>query len=233
MTLSADVVVAGPGVAPGLVALALTEREPALRVALITADAAVGGNDLDLILPQRLPARFHQLLEPLIVAAWDRCLINLIEGSEVLTEPVQLVDPVQLWLQLAERIDPAAMITCCAGFEHSDDILRWVTGEIGCAKLIDLGGRRTPERLGEFVGAGDLSALDCPVLADLAAAGEHYDHLQYVPLGDGRVVINRFVATPEFSHRRSDFGLDQLDRLPVLRFWRELGELCSGLLRGS
>jgi hypothetical protein len=233
MTFQVDVVVAGPGVAPGLVALALTEREPTLRVALITADAAVGGNDLDLILPQRLPVRFHQLLEPLIVAEWDRCLINLVQSSAALAEPVQLVDPVQLWLQLVERIDPAAMITGCAGFEHSDDILRWDKGEVGCAKLIDLGGRRTPERLGEFVGAGDLSALDCPVLVDLAAAGEHYDHLQYVPLGDGRVVINRFVATPQFTRHRSGFDIGRINDLPVLRFWRELGELCAGLLPGS
>lgn len=233
MTFQADVVVAGPGVAPGLVALALTEREPSLRVALITADAAVGGNDLDLILPGRLPDRFHQMLEPLIVAEWARCLINLAASSEVLTEPVELVDPVQLWLQLVERVDPAAMITSCASFEHGEGLLRWDAGELACAKLIDLGGRRPPERLGEFVGAGALAALDCPVLADLAAAGEHYDHLQYVPLGDGRVAINRFVATPDFARRRADFSLERLDGLPVLRFWRELGELCSGLLRGG
>ena len=231
MIRECDVVVAGSGVAPGLVALALTTREPAMRVGLITADAAVGGSDLDLILPLRLPERFHQLLEPLIVAEWERCLVNLAEGSKVLAEPVQLVDPVQLWLQLVERIDQAAMITGCAGFEHGDGVLRWNTGELGCAKLIDLSGRRSPERLGEFVGAGALAALDCPVLADLAAAGEHYDHLQYVPLGDGRVAINRFVATPGFARHRAGFNMDLLDSLPVLRFWRELGELCSGLLR--
>jgi hypothetical protein len=230
MTLECDVVVAGPGVAPGLVALALTTREPSLRVALVTADAAVGGNDLDLILPQRLPERFNQLLSPLIVAEWQRCLINLAEGSEVLTEPTELVDPVQLWLQLVERIDPAAMITGCAEFEHGEGTLQWDRGELACAKLIDLSGRRTPERLAELVGAGDLSALDCPVLADLAAAGEHYDHLQYLPLGDGRVVINRFAATPGFARDRTDFGAERLDNLPALRFWRELGELCSGLL---
>jgi NADPH-dependent 2,4-dienoyl-CoA reductase/sulfur reductase-like enzyme len=231
MILECDVAVAGPGVAPGLVALALTTREPSLRVALVTADAAVGGNDLDLILPQRLPARFHQLLEPLIVAEWHRCLVNLVEGSEVLAEPVELVDPLQLWLQLVERIDPAAMVTGCPGFEHGDGILKWSGGELACAKLIDLSGRRTPERVAELVGAGDLSALDCPVLADLAAAGEHYDHLQYVPLGDGRVVINRFDATAEFHHHRADFAPGSVEALPVLRFWRELGELCSGLLR--
>lgn len=231
MRLECDVVVAGPGVAPGLVALALTAREPTLQVALVTADPAVGGNDLDLVLPQRLPDRFQQLLAPLIVSEWKRCLVNLTDGSDMVAEPVQLVDPVQLWLQLAERIDPSAMITGCAEFEYGAGLLRWEAGELGCAKLIDLGGRRTPERVAEFVGAGDLSALDCPVLADLAT-GDHYDHLQYIPLGDGRVAINRFVATPDFLRNRAGFQTDRLDSLPVLRFWRELGELCSGLLRG-
>ena len=232
MTFQADVVVAGPGVAPGLVALVLTEREPSLRVALLTADAEIGGNNLDLILPQRLPGRFQQLLAALIVAEWERSLVNLPESSEVLAEPVQLVDPVQLWLQLAERIDPAAMITGCAGFEQHEDRLRWPGGKVACGKLIDLGERRSPERQAEFVGAGDLAGLDCPVLADLAAAGDHYDHLQYVPLGDGRIVINRFIANAGAPLERAGFTTDRVDGLPVLRFWRELGELCSGLMRG-
>ncbi len=231
MTLAADVVVAGSGVAPGLVALALLEREPALRVALVTPDAEIGGDELDLILPLRLPERFHNMLGPLIVAGWDRALVNLAEGSAVLDEPVELVDPVQLWLQLVERIDPAAMITGCDGYEHADNSLRWSSGAMHCAKLIDLSGRRTAERSSEFVGASALAALDCPVLADLAAAGDHYDCLQYVPLGDARVAINRFAATPRFAARSGTFQIDKLDALPVLRFWRELGELCSGLLR--
>ena len=230
MAILADVVVAGQGIAPGLVALALSAREPSLRLALLTADAEIGGADLDLVLPQRLPPRFGDLLAPLIVAEWERCLVNTLQGSVVLEEPVQLIDPVQLWLQLAERIDPAAMVTRCTEFEHNDGTLRWAGGELGCAKLIDLSGRRIPARQAEFVSAGDLAALDCPVLADLAAAGEHYDHLQYVPLGDARVVINRFAASLGFADHRGDFTLGRLDSLPVLRFWRELGELCSGLL---
>lgn len=231
MTFQADVVVAGPGVAPGLVALVLAEREPSLRVALLTADAEIGGNNLDLILPRRLPERFQQLLAPIIVAEWERSLVNLPESSAVLAEPVQLVDPVQLWLQLAERIDPAAMITGCAGFEQIEDQLCWAGGEIACAKLIDLSERRSPERQAEFVGAGDLAGLDCPVLADLAAAGEHYDHLQYIPLGDGRIVINRFVTNVGGALERTGFTTGRVDDLPVLRFWRDLGELCSGLMR--
>ena len=230
MTLQADVAVAGQGVAPGLVALALAAREPSLRVALVTADAEVGGCDLDLVLPDRLPARFAALLAPLVVAEWDRALLNLPAGSEVLAEPVQLIDPVQLWLQLAERIDPALQIVGCADFTHDAGLLTWAGGHLSCGKLIDVGARRTPERIAEFVGAGVLAALDCPVLADLASDSEHYDHLQYVPLGDSRVVINRFAATPAFARSRADFALGWLDELPLLRFWRDLGELCSGLL---
>ncbi len=230
MVVEIDVVVAGRGVVPGLVALALTAREPSLRVALVTPDPETGGSDLDLVLPRRLTASFRALLDPLIVAEWPRALINLAESSAVLEEPIALVDPVQLWLQLAERIDPDFMFTACKAVEQRDQGLHWQGGALACAKVIDLSQRLSPARQTELMGADEVAALDCPVLADLAAAGEHYDHLQYIPLGDARVAINRFQLTAEFGGQRAAFTADRLDRLPVLRFWRELGELCAGLL---
>lgn len=224
-----DVAVAGPGLVPGLVALALTARAPNLRVAILTEDAEIGGNQLDLVLPDLLSPAFAALIEPLVVGQWSDCLLNLPGGSERIDQPVYLLDPVQLWLQLAERLDPAALIPRCAGFGHDDGVLVWKGGQFPCASVIDLRHQVAPARVSEIVGAAALDQLGRPVLADLAAAGGLYDYLQYIPLGDGRVVINRFERTNEIAVRRAKFGAAVIADLPIVRFYRELGELCAEL----
>ena len=224
-----DVAVAGHGLVPGLVALALTARAPKLRVAVLTVDAEIGGNQLDLVLPDLLSPAFAALLEPLVVRQWSDCLLNLPGGSERIDQPVCLLDPVQLWLQLTERLDPAALIPRCAGFGHDDGVLLWEGGQFPCASVIDLRHLKAPARVSEIVGAAALDTLGRPVLADLAAAGGLYDYLQYIPLGDGRVVINRFERTNEIAVRRAKFGAAVIGDLPIVRFYRELGELCTEL----
>jgi hypothetical protein len=223
-----DVAVAGHGLVPGLVALALTARAPQLRVAVLSADPAVGGDRLDLVLPALLPAEFAALIAPLVVSEWDDCLLNLPGGSERIDLPVSLLDPVQLWLHLAERIDPAALVANCTGLGHDNGRLHWDGGAVACASLIDLRHLIAPARISEIVGAAALDSLGRPVLADLAARGP-YDYLQYIPLGDGRVVINRFERTGETAVRRARFGAAVIGDLPIVRFYRDLGELCAGL----
>lgn len=224
-----DVAVAGHGLVPGLVALALTARAPQLRVALITEDREPGGSQLDLVLPDLLPLAFRELIDPLVVGHWPDFLLNLPGGSERIDQPISLLDPVQLWLQLGERLDPAAMIAGCAGFGHDDGMLVWEGGQFACASVIDLRHLTAPARQSEIVGAAALDLLGVPVLADLAAAGELYDYLQYIPLGDGRVVINRFERTDGIAVRRAKFGAAVIGDLPIVRFYREVGELCTEL----
>lgn len=211
-------------------ALALTARSPGLRLALVTGNAEIGGRELDLVLPSRLAGSCHALLEDLVVRTWPAFLVNFSGTSAPVEEAVWLLDPVQLWLQLLERGAAVDLQPGCAEIVRTEAGLLCDGLAVTAEAVLDLRHLQLPRRSSEIVGAAALGDLTRPVYADLAAGGAAYDCLQYVPLGDDRVVINRFHATASFADGDGQGRSGTINDLPITRYYADLAALCDQVL---
>jgi hypothetical protein len=225
-----DIAVIGNGPAGALVALALAERSADLRISLVSGDTEIGGRELDLVLPMRLAGSFIALLESLVVRTWPAFLVNFSGTSAPVDEAVWLLDPVQLWLQLLERSTPVRLLPGCADVVRTEPGLQCNGQPIITGTVVDLRHLSLPPRSTQIVGAADLGDLSRPVYADLAEGGATYDCLQYVPLGDDRVVINRFHATTAFAEGDGQGRSGTIDDLPITRYYADIAALCDQLL---
>ncbi len=219
-----DLAVVGKGFAPCLMTLALLAVRPHLKVLVLVLDTEVGGRHFELVLPGRLPAPTVALLDAAVVREWPGFLISRAGTSEYTPERVALLDPVQLWLELRERIDDARLIVACGGVDWDGTWLSWDDGDARVAEVIDLRVIAFPERQSDIVAAGPLADLQYPVLADFDAAGEAWHYLQYIPLGADRVAIERVARLP---------GIDaagDLSGLATLAAMARLCDLCAEVL---
>ncbi|HVR89800.1 MAG TPA: hypothetical protein VHG29_01745 [Novosphingobium sp.] len=221
-----DLAVVGKGFAPCLMALALLAARPRLKLLVLTLDREVGGRHFELVLPERLPAIAMGLLDSAVVREWPGFLVNRAGTTEYCAERVALLDPVQLWLELRERVDDARLIVACGGVEWDGSWLSWEDGDARVAELVDLRALAFPERQSDIVAAGALADLQHPVLADFDAAGEAWHYLQYIPLGADRVAIERVAGS---SIHPLLAGNDPAE-LPTVKAMAKLCELCAEVL---
>lgn len=222
-----DLAVVGKGFAPCLMTLALLAARPHLKVLVLVLDSEVGGRHFELVLPDRLPAAALGLLDAAVVHEWPGFLINRAGATEYTAERVALLDPVQLWLELRERIDDSRLIVACGGVDWDGAWLSWDDGDARVAEVIDLRVIAFPERQSDIVAAGVLADLQYPVLADFDAAGEAWHYLQYIPLGADRVAIERVSRS---SIRTEAVTGSDLAELPTVKAMTKLCDLCTEVL---
>lgn len=225
-----DIAVIGDGPAGALMALALAARSPGLRITLLTLDAEIGGRELDLVLPSRLARSCHALLEDLVVQSWPAFLVNFSGISAPVEEAAWLLDPVQLWLQLLDHGVAVDLKPDCTEIVRTETGLLCDGRAIIAEAVLDLHHLRPPSRSSAIVGAAELGDLSRPVYADLAVGGAAYDCLQYIPLGDDRVVINSFHATTGFAEGDGQGRSGTIDDLPITRYYADIAALCDQVL---
>ncbi|MEY2926920.1 MAG: lycopene cyclase [Pseudomonadota bacterium] len=66
-----DIIIAGGGLASGLIALALAKKQPHLDVRIVESGARLGGNHLWSFFSQDVMPEHRWLVEPLISYRWD------------------------------------------------------------------------------------------------------------------------------------------------------------------
>src|SRR5262245_10523728 len=86
-----DLVLVGGGLQNGLIALACLQRNPALRIALIERDRALGGNHTWALHPLDVPQAARPFVDPLIVARWAGYEVRFATRSRVLRVPYAAV----------------------------------------------------------------------------------------------------------------------------------------------
>ena len=69
-TIQCDIAIAGGGLAGGLIALALAERQPGLDVRLIEPESQLGGNHIWSFFDSDVAPEHRWLVEPLICHRW-------------------------------------------------------------------------------------------------------------------------------------------------------------------
>src|SRR3569623_254733 len=182
--------------------LSLLTRDPRLRPIIITSDRSVGGDCQELLLLRRLPAAITSLCECASVRSWDRCLLVRDGEQQLVEEPIALLQPAQLWIELEERTSGAPAVTSSGKVIIEGNRLCWPGKRIEAAVICDVRDLEPPRRTSALIDAGVLGPLRYPVLADLDGARRADAYLQYVPLSTGLTLVKRKEAS------RNDQSID-------------------------
>lgn len=193
MQPSLDLIIAGDGFAGALLGLLASRLRPDLTLKLLSADAEPAGRQPELVFTGRLPPPVRTALDPAIVREWDACTISRNGRSEDHREPVALIDPAQVALELDDLISAGGVATGCRNIVCGDGTAQWLGGSATASAVFTIPSRALrKDTMGQ---ASWLADLQEPVVADFDAGGEQWSFLQYIPLGGGMTLISRIAAT--------------------------------------
>lgn len=222
-----DLVVVGEGLAPCLVSLAILADRPDARLAQVSTDSETAGDQLELVLPERLTRSMAELLAPAVTLEWPLCLMRAREQTIVVEERVWLIDPIQIWLEISDRLDADALHAGCDDLAIENGRVTWRGGAIVAEEIVDLRHLGGPRRQSEIVEAGVFAELPYPVLADFDGGAGHWLYLQYVPLGSGRALINRVGEARPGDAGAFPPAIMPVDELPTVAAITRLGAICA------
>jgi lycopene beta-cyclase len=107
---NADIAILGGGLAGGLTALALAALRPDLRVVLIEAGERCGGNHVWSFFDSDVEEADGWLLDPLIVARWDRHEVRFAGGGRAIPVGYNSLTGTRLDAVLADTLPPGALL---------------------------------------------------------------------------------------------------------------------------
>lgn len=176
-----DIVIHGWGMLPALLALHLLAKEPGSYVLLLCGDSTVGGDQMEPVVADRLCPAARELATSCCVAQWEGYYIVRDGDAALHTEPVWLLDPVQLWLNITEQAARCTARTGCSTVGADDQAGRY----------IDLAALTLPQAESKIRGNELVRQLGLPILADFDSAPPGWHAHQMLPLGDERVMVRR------------------------------------------
>ena len=205
--VSLPLAICGHGLLPGLLAIHLLNRDPQQPILLLSGDQALGGTHLEPVVASRLSPVVLTLTQAFVVSKWPAYYL-IRDGTPNLQEDeVLLLDPMQVWLELLERIGPAMLVAPCGTVTLADSILSWTNGSMQVDRMVDLDLLFGGSGESEIVGIDAVRGLTLPVLADYDAACERWAARQYLPLGDERLVMRKLPYAEHLIGQHSTFEM--------------------------
>jgi len=125
VTDEADLLIVGGGLAGGLLALALAERQPARRVVLVEAGERFGGNHLWSFFDDDVAAADRWLVEPLVCHRWPSHEVRFPGLERCLSAGYQSIESERLDAVLRARLAPDRLVsgTAVAAIEPTGALL--------------------------------------------------------------------------------------------------------------
>ncbi|WP_205478481.1 lycopene beta-cyclase CrtY [Sphingomonas arenae] len=105
-----DLVIAGGGLAGGLCALALHQRRPELKVAIVEPGEKLGGNHLWSFFESDIADRNKAIVEPLIVHGWDAYTVAFPEHRRRLPHAYRSIESERLDEVIRAALPPDAIL---------------------------------------------------------------------------------------------------------------------------
>lgn len=161
---SCDIAILGGGLAGGLIALALADARPSLRVAVIDAGDRFGGNHLWSFFDTDLPPRGRALVEPLISYRWAGYDVAFPRHRRTLANGYNTIESERLDAVLKARL-PAELLILNRGAEPVEGVVALGDGmRLAAPTIIDA---RGPGDLSHVEGGwqkfvGQVLHLDAP-----------------------------------------------------------------------
>ncbi len=186
-----ELAIHGHGLLPGLLAVYLLGRDPGLSVLLLSADRTIGGEVPEPVIASSLSPAALDLIEPFLVMRWSGYYVRQAGSAQRHEDPVLLLDPVQLWIELQSLLSPDCLALSHGALEQEGEHLGWAGDSCSVARLIDMEPMTRREQSCEIVGLDAARALPLPVLADFDTGDEHWNVFQHLPLGDDRVLVRK------------------------------------------
>lgn len=181
----------GFGMLPPLLALHLLATEPDARVLLLCGDAQVGGDQVEPVIAGKLQPAARDLAEMCCVSRWEGYYIARDNAIERFDDPVWLLDPVQVWLELAQHSERCTAIAGCDLPQVSGPQLTWAGSTALADRFVDLSVLTAARAECEILGIDAVRQLGLPILADYDTAAPGWEANQLLPLGDERVLVRK------------------------------------------
>ena len=147
-TISCDIAIAGGGLAGGLIALALSEKQPHLDIRLIEASADLGGNHVWSFFDSDIAPEHRWLVEPLICPRWPSYDVAIPGHQRTLETGYNSIESERLDTVVRARLHPERIIAARAISIDCNSIVLDNQSRIEASLVIDTRG------------AADLSCLD-------------------------------------------------------------------------
>ena len=102
-----DYVLVGGGLQNALIAMALLDRRPRARVAMVEHGARLGGNHVWAFHADDVPDRARSFVDPLVVQRWPRYHVAFLDGERTLEAPYAAVSAERLHQRVSARLRDA------------------------------------------------------------------------------------------------------------------------------
>ena len=197
--LDCDIAILGGGLAGGLIALAVHQARPELRVRLIDADTVLGGNHVWSFFEGDLDPAGMALIEPLITHRWDDYEVRFPAHSRTLPMAYHSIRSSQFDAVLRETLPDDAVRTGARIADATHDLVTLEDGSlISANSVIDCRGAGDLDTLDsgwqKFVGLelelAEPHGLERPIIMD--ATVEQIDGYRFVyslPFGATRIFV--------------------------------------------
>lgn len=209
-----DLIILGGGLAGGLAALALAEKRPELKVVIIEAGEAIGGNHLWSFFGSDVAASDRWLVDPLIVHRWPGYDVRFPNYTRTFDEPYQSIESERLDAVVRATLPPEAIVRATVA-EATPTSVKLSDGRVlEAGKVIDMRGAGDLSRIGrgwqKFVGQAltlaEPHGLERPVIMDATVDQEEgYRFVYLLPFAPREV----FVEDTYYRHA-SDLEVEKL-----------------------
>lgn len=187
-----DLIILGGGLAGGLAALALAEKRPKLKVVIVEAGEAIGGNHLWSFFDSDVAPNDRWLVDPLIVHRWPGYDVRFPQYTRTFDEPYQSIESERLDAVVRAKLPPEAIVRSTVAGATPTSVALSDDRTLEAGKVIDMRGSGDLAMIGcgwqKFVGqALTLAAphgLGRPVIMDATVGqAEGYRFVYLLPFG--------------------------------------------------
>lgn len=196
---AADIAIVGGGLAGGLIALALAQLRPDLRVLLIEQGERLGGNHVWSFFATDLPDGGAALVAPLVAARWDRYEVRFPELHRTLATPYHSVTSARFDAALRAALPDGAILCGARVAAVEPDRVVLADGRaIAAGGVIDARGLAGlphmaggwQKFLGRMIRTRAPHGLTHPVVMDATVAQEDgYRFVYCLPFSDSEIFI--------------------------------------------
>lgn len=197
-----DLILVGGGLHGGLIALAVLDRCPGARIAVVERGDTLGGNHTWCFHADDLPADAQRFVAPLVVARWPRYQVRFPDMSRILEHAYSAITSERFHHVVSQRLASAPGSRAVTGvtahwlapdrvvLDNGDQLTGWVVDARGPATTAPPSGAGFQKFVGLEVELTTPGRFEHPLVMD-ATCDQHdgYRFVYVLPFGERRLLV--------------------------------------------